>query len=30
MMDLFDNVWGNRSKVVIDHCVDITFPVCLL
>jgi len=30
LMDLFDNVWGNRSKVVIDHCVDITFPVCLL
>ncbi|KAN0113945.1 cytochrome P450, partial [Russula decolorans] len=29
MMDLFDNVWGNRSKVVIDHCVDITFPITL-
>jgi hypothetical protein len=27
MTDLFDNVWGDRSEVVVDHCVDITLPV---
>jgi len=27
MMDLFDNVWGDRSEIVVDHCVDITLPV---
>jgi hypothetical protein len=27
MNDLFDNVWGDRSEVVVDHCVDITLPV---
>jgi hypothetical protein len=27
MMDLFDNVWGDRSEVVVDHCVDLTLPV---
>ena len=27
MNDLFDNVWGNRSEVVVDHCVEITLPV---
>jgi hypothetical protein len=27
MMDLFDNVWGDRSEVVVDHCVDMTLPV---
>ena len=27
-MDMFDNVWGDKSEVVVDHCVDtITFPV---
>lgn len=30
MMDMFDNVWGDRSEVVVDHCVDITLPVRLL
>jgi hypothetical protein len=30
MMDLFENVWGDRSEVVVDHCVDITLPVCSL
>ncbi len=30
MNDLFDNVWGDRSEVVVDHCVDITLPVCVL
>jgi hypothetical protein len=29
-MDLFDNVWGDRSEVVVDHCVDVTLPVRLL
>jgi hypothetical protein len=28
MMDLFDNVWGNRSEIVVDHCLHITLPVC--
>src|ERR1700733_2499287 len=27
MVDLFDNVWGDRSEIVVDHCVDMTFPV---
>jgi hypothetical protein len=27
MNDLFDNVWGDRSEIVVDHCVDITLPV---
>ena len=26
MEDLFDNVWGDRSEIVVDHCVDITLP----
>ena len=30
MTDLFENVWGDRSEVVVDHCVDITLPVCSL
>ncbi|KAN0118934.1 Cytochrome P450 [Russula decolorans] len=29
MNDLFDNVWGDRSEVVVDHCVDITLPIAL-
>ena len=29
-MDMFDNVWGDKSKVVVDNCVDITRPVCFL
>ncbi|KAH9998677.1 cytochrome P450 [Russula vinacea] len=29
MTDLFDNVWGDRSEVVVDHCVDITLPIAL-
>ena len=28
MTDLFENVWGDRSEVVVDHCVDITLSVC--
>jgi cytochrome P450 len=28
VMDLFDR--GDRSEVVVDHCVDITLPVRLL
>ena len=27
MNDLFDNVWGDKSEVVVDHCMDITIPV---
>ena len=27
MMDMFDNVWGDKSEVVVDHCIDITLPV---
>ena len=27
MDDLFDNVWGDKSEIVVDHCLDITFPV---
>ena len=27
MMDMFENVWGDKSEVVIDHCVEITLPV---
>jgi cytochrome P450 len=27
MFDLFDNVWRDRPKIVLDHCVDITLPV---
>jgi hypothetical protein len=30
MMDMFDNVWGDRSEVVVDHCVDIALPVRVL
>ena len=30
VMDMFDNVWGDRSEVVVDHCVDITLPVRFL
>jgi hypothetical protein len=30
MMDLFDNVWGDRAEVVVDHCLDITLPVRIL
>ena len=33
MMDLFDNVWGDRSEIAVDHCLDITLPVrelCLM
>jgi hypothetical protein len=27
MEDLFDNVWGDRSEIVVDHFADITLPV---
>ena len=27
MVDLFDNVWGDRSEIAVDHCVDVTLPV---
>ena len=30
MMDMFDNIWGNMSEVIVDHCIDITLPVRFL
>lgn len=27
MVDLFDNVWGDRSEIIVDHCLDVTLPV---
>ena len=27
LTDLFDNVWGNKSEIVVDNCVEITLPV---
>ena len=27
MFDLFDNVWGDKPEIVLDHCLDITLPV---
>jgi hypothetical protein len=30
VVDLFDNVWGDRPEIVVDHCVDVTLPVRLL
>ena|SRR5260221_11212211 len=30
MVDLFDNVWGDRSEIVVDHCLDVTLPVHFL
>ncbi|KAH9962838.1 cytochrome P450 [Russula dissimulans] len=29
MMDLFDNVWGDGSEIIVDHCTDITLPIAL-
>ena len=26
-MDLFNNVWEDKSEIVVDHCLDITLPV---
>jgi hypothetical protein len=31
MLDLFDNIWGDKSEIIVDHCLDITLPVgCLV
>jgi hypothetical protein len=30
MMDMFDSVWGDKSEIAVDHCVDITLPVRIL
>jgi hypothetical protein len=27
MIDLFDNVWGDKPEIVVDNCVDVTLPV---
>ncbi|KAI0252522.1 cytochrome P450 [Lactifluus subvellereus] len=29
MLDLFDNVWGDKSEIILDHCLDITLPIAL-
>jgi len=29
MLDLFNNVWGDRKEIAVDHCVDITLQVYL-
>jgi hypothetical protein len=30
MMDLFNNIWGDRAEIVVEHCLDITLPVRFL
>ena len=30
MSDLFDNVWSDKSEIIVDHCADITLPVRFL
>jgi len=30
MNDLFDNVWGDKSEIIVDHFLDITLPVRFL
>jgi hypothetical protein len=27
MLDLFSNVWGDKSEVIVDHFLDIALPV---
>lgn len=27
MLDLFDNFWGGKNEIIVDHCVDITLQV---
>lgn len=27
MLDLFENVWGSREKITVEHAVDLTLPV---
>lgn len=27
MVDLFDNVWGAKKEIVVDHAIDVTVPV---
>ncbi|KAK7457058.1 hypothetical protein VKT23_010360 [Stygiomarasmius scandens] len=29
MMDMFENIWGTQSTIIVDHCVDITLPIAL-
>lgn len=26
-LDLFDNVWGQKEEIIVDHAVEITLPV---
>jgi hypothetical protein len=28
MTDLFDNVWGDSSEIIVDQFLDVTVPVC--
>ncbi len=30
MTDLFDNVWGDSSEIIVDQFLDVTVPVCFL
>ena len=27
MVDLFENEWGNKEEIPVDHCVELTLPV---
>ncbi|EMD35530.1 hypothetical protein CERSUDRAFT_116271 [Gelatoporia subvermispora B] len=29
MLDLFDNVWGDKQQIEVDHIVDLTVPIAL-
>ncbi|KAF9442073.1 cytochrome P450 [Macrolepiota fuliginosa MF-IS2] len=29
MNDLFENVWGDKDIITVDHCLDITLPIAL-
>ena len=29
MADLFENVWGTKKEIVVDHAIDVTLPVSL-
>ncbi|KAI0811261.1 cytochrome P450 [Irpex lacteus] len=29
VLDLFDNVWGQKEEIIVDHAVEITLPIAL-
>jgi hypothetical protein len=29
MTDLFQNVWGDKEEISVDHGVEVTLPVCI-